>query len=189
MRNDMCDIDTMQAGKVLGYRRPDAFAHIQGDCEHEELYGCVCFYELGDAVLVAADIHGLPETGDNCGRFREIPQECGNRFYGIKRCTGGIHAMHIHAGDSCSGNSEDAFADTNGHFDMNNCPHPYHSGDMPPLFSNNGRAWCAFIVSGFNICQIIGKTVVIHEGPDDFTSQPAGNSGKKIGCGVICKNF
>lgn len=162
MRNDMCDIDTMQAGKVLSCRRPDAFAHIQGDCEHEELYGCVCFYELCDAVLVAADIHGLPEMEDTCGRFRGISQGCGN--------------------------SEDAFADTNGHFDMNNCPHPYHSGDMPPLFSNNGRAWCAFIVSGLNICEIIGRTVVIHEGPDDFKSQPAGNSGKKIGCGLICKN-
>ena len=33
----------------------------------------------------------------------------------------------------------------------------------------------------------IGKTVVIHDGPDDFRSQPAGNVGKKIACGVICK--
>lgn len=31
----------------------------------------------------------------------------------------------------------------------------------------------------------IGRTVVIHSGPDDFHSQPAGNAGKKIACGVI----
>ncbi len=37
----------------------------------------------------------------------------------------------------------------------------------------------------FHIKEIIGKTVVIHSMPDDFTTQPAGNAGTKIGCGVI----
>jgi Cu-Zn family superoxide dismutase len=41
------------------------------------------------------------------------------------------------------------------------------------------------VTNRFSIQDIIGRTVVIHSGPDDFRSQPAGNAGKKIGCGVI----
>jgi Cu-Zn family superoxide dismutase len=35
---------------------------------------------------------------------------------------------------------------------------------------------------------VIGRTVVVHSGADDFRTQPAGNAGRKIGCGVIRRN-
>ena len=41
------------------------------------------------------------------------------------------------------------------------------------------------LLGRINIKDIIGKTIIIHDKPDDFTSQPSGNSGKKIACGVI----
>lgn len=169
MRENKFGIDTVTVGKILHCCKPAAFARIKGDCEHKNLTGYVLFYEAEGIVLTVADIHGLPITKDGCHD--------------------GIHAMHIHAGNSCSGNAADAFADAGSHFDMNDCEHPYHSGDMPPLFSNNGNAWSAFATSKFDISDIIGRTVIIHEGIDDFTSQPAGNSGKKIGCGIIYKNI
>ena len=43
------------------------------------------------------------------------------------------------------------------------------------------------LLNKFSINEIIGKTVIIHDMPDDFTTQPSGNSGTKIACGVIQK--
>ena len=71
------------------------------------------------------------------------------------------------------------------HYNPNNCLHPYHAGDLPPLLENQGYAYMRVLVDKFKISDIIGKTVIIHDSPDDFNTQPSGNSGKKIACGVI----
>lgn len=65
-------------------------------------------------------------------------------------------------------------------------PHPFHAGDLPPLLSCKGRAYLAVITGRFCVKDVIGRSVVIHAGPDDLHTQPAGNAGAKIGCGVIC---
>ena len=65
------------------------------------------------------------------------------------------------------------------------CPHPFHAGDFPPLLENNGYAYSKFLTNKFKISEIIGKVIIIHDLPDDFTTQPSGNSGTKIACGVI----
>ena len=43
----------------------------------------------------------------------------------------------------------------------------------------------SFFTNRFSISEIIGKTIIIHSGVDDFSSQPSGNSGQKIACGII----
>ena len=88
-------------------------------------------------------------------------------------------------GTSCTGNNIDEFADAKTHFNPKNCAHPYHVGDLPPLIENNGYAYMGVLINKFDIKDIIGKVIIIHEMPDDFTSQPGGNSGKKIACGKI----
>ncbi len=146
---------------TLPTRLPDAVALMQG----RGIRGTVKFFEQADGVLVVADIEGLP-----------VPTEpCGNTVF----------AFHIHGGASCSGNATDPFADAGTHYDPNGCPHPYHAGDMPPLFAANGRAFLAFLTNRFRVSDVIGKTVIIHDRPDDFTTQPSGNAGNKIACGVI----
>ena len=138
---------------------PDAVAQIHGGIDAPQLSGYVQFYQESGCVLVVAKISGLPmesETG----------------FYGF----------HIHQGESCEG---DDFAETKGHYNSENCPHPYHSGDLPPLFSNDGYAFEATLTNRFDISEIIGKTVVIHSKSDDFKTQPSGDAGDKIACGVI----
>ena len=65
--------------------------------------------------------------------------------------------------------------------------HPKHAGDLPPLMGCQGNAYLAVKTDRFIVHDIIGKTVVIHSDPDDFHTQPAGNAGKKIACGVIRK--
>jgi len=115
--------------------------------------------------VVMTEVMGLPYT----------PGKCNERVF----------AMHIHAGESCTGNREDPFADTGGHYNPDNCPHPQHAGDLPPLFGNKSYAWSATLTGRFVLNDIIGKTVIIHVDRDDFTTQPSGDSGEKIACGVI----
>lgn len=93
----------------------------------------------------------------------------------------GIYAFHIHEGQDC--------AVPGGHFNPGRLPHPYHAGDLPPLFCANTRAFSLFLTDRFALRQIIGRTVVIHSGPDDFTTQPSGNPGQILACGQIvgCK--
>ena len=148
--------------------KPTAKARIRGDKAHKDLNGTVSFYELPAGVLVRAEIYGLP-TGDG---------PCGSKIFGF----------HIHEGSGCTGNAEDAFADAGTHYNPHQCPHPAHAGDLPPLFgSENGYAFTAFLTDRFTVYDVIGRTVIIHSAPDDFTSQPSGNAGQKIACGVIQK--
>ena len=140
---------------------PDAVARIKGGEEAPHLCGEVRFYQECGNVLVVADISGMPDCGGT-----------------------GFFALHIHEGDSCGG--ED-FSRTGGHYDSKETTHPHHAGDLPPLMRCRDRAFLAVRTDRFCVQEVIGKTVVIHDGPDDFRSQPAGNAGKKIACGVICK--
>ena len=79
----------------------------------------------------------------------------------------------------------DPFAGAMSHYNPKGCEHPYHAGDLPPLFGNGGSALSLFLTNRFSVREITGKTVIIHDRPDDFTTQPSGNSGTKIACGVI----
>ncbi|MBQ4317365.1 MAG: superoxide dismutase family protein, partial [Clostridia bacterium] len=101
---------------------------------------------------------------------------------GLPNTSSGFFGFHIHEGNNCLGNK---FENTGNHYNPNRLPHPLHAGDMPPLISCNGNAFLAFFTDRFSIDEIIGKTVVIHSNPDDFTTQPSGNAGTKIACGVI----
>ena len=92
-------------------------------------------------------------------------------------------------GTSCTGNKEDDFANAKTHFNPTNCPHPFHLGDLPPLIENNGYAYMSVLVNKFKIKNIIGKVLIIHDMPDNFTTQPSGNSGTKIACGKLEKGF
>lgn len=146
---------------------PGASAVLRGAPGYSDISGKVYFYQSKDGVLVLTNIKGLPEA----------PGPCGSRVFGF----------HIHEGASCTGTPDDPFADTGGHYNPGQCRHPHHAGDLPPLFSNHGQAVMAFLTDRLRLRDIIGRTVVIHSGPDDFTSQPAGNAGKRIACGRIQK--
>ncbi len=149
----------------LSTRRPGAVAHIRGSEDHPQLRGTAAFYPAAGGVFVVTQVCGLPWSQAACGKD--------------------IFAMHIHSGAPCAGTSEDPFADTGMHYNPKDCPHPAHAGDLPPLFSNRGYAFCAVFTNRFTLEQVRGRTVILHAMPDDFTSQPAGNAGKKIACGVI----
>lgn len=50
---------------------------------------------------------------------------------------------------------------------------------------NNGRAYMKMLTGRFRLAEVIGRAVILHGEPDDFRTQPSGNAGKKIACGVI----
>lgn len=141
-----------------------AVASIRGSGDYPDIKGDVIFRQMKKGVLVTAEICGLPVDSNN---------------------NHSIHAFHIHNGNCCSGNSEDPFLYADGHYNPNGYPHPYHAGDLPPLFSNGGYAYMSVFTDRFTVNEIIGRVVIIHSDFDDFTTQPSGNSGKKIACGRI----
>ncbi len=149
------------------YKNYIAFAKIKGSYKYPNIYGYITFKQKNKGVLVTAELNNLP--------YKECMQE--------------IYGFHIHEGNSCTGNKEDPFANAKSHFSKNNCKHPYHSGDMPPLFGNNGYAYMSFFTNRFNIDDIVNKTIVIHSNFDDLKTQPSGNSGEKIACGIIKRSL
>lgn len=146
-------------------RKADAEACIKGGGKYPCIKGNVQFYRLCEGVLVKAEIDGLP--------------------LGEKPCAESVFAFHIHEGTECSGNQDDCFADAKGHYNPFNCPHPYHAGDMPPLFGVNGSAFLMFVTDRFKIEEVLGRAVIVHKMSDDFHTQPSGNAGEKIACGII----
>lgn len=70
------------------------------------------------------------------------------------------------SGTSCTGNPQDDFANAKMHYNPNDCPHPYHIGDLPPLLENNGYAYMSVLINEFKIKDIIGKVIIIHDMPD-----------------------
>ncbi len=147
--------------------RPHAEATIIGSAEYPDIKGNVYFFQTQYGVIVLTQVNGLPS--------------------GRAKCNKPVFAYHIHSGSKCIGDETDSFSGAMTHYNPNNCSHPYHTGDMPPLFGANGNAFSAFLTNRFNIKEIIGKTVIIHSAPDDFKTQPSGNSGSKIACGEIKK--
>lgn len=144
-----------------------AKAAVMGSKDYPALHGTVTLRQMKNGVLVTAEIFGLPSKQD--------------------KCDGGVFGFHIHEGTQCSGNEKDPFADAKMHFNPDGCPHPYHAGDLPPLFGNNGYAYLSVFTNRFRVDEVIGRVIIIHSKPDDFTTQPSGNSGAKIACGKIRK--
>ncbi len=145
--------------------RPQAKAQIKGNPDYPQISGEVYFYPTRMGTIVLTLVSGLPASQD--------------------KCKSPVFGFHIHSGKSCTGDDTDYFKDALTHYNSNECPHPYHAGDMPPLFGVQGVAMSAFLTDRFKMSEIIGKTVIIHSEPDDFTTQPSGNSGEKIACGEI----
>lgn len=148
--------------KLLEKNSPYAMAWVTGNRAHPQLSGLVKFFQTPyEGVLIEAEIFGLPNA--------DTPDS--TDFY----------AMHIHNNGDCSAD----FANTGEHYNPAGLPHPQHAGDLLPLLGNQGYAWLSFYDKRFRLSDIIGKSVVIHSMRDDFTTQPSGNSGEKIGCGLI----
>jgi len=107
---------------------------------------------------------------------------------------GSTHGFHIHEKGDCS--AADA-SSAGGHFNPAASPHgkaetgPHHAGDADNLIADaQGVAkvdahFGGVTLGGGASNDVAGKAVIVHASPDDYTSQPAGNAGARVACGVI----
>lgn len=148
--------------QTLNEAPPNALALLNGNKDYPNITGIVKFYETPyEGIILQAEFFRLPPTTP-----AGIPS-----FFGF----------HIHEVGDCS----EGFTKTGGHYNPNKQPHPYHAGDLPPLTTCDGYAWMNVYIQQLSLQDVIGKSVVVHSHADDFTSQPSGNSGDKIACGII----
>ena len=109
----------------------------------------------------------------------------------------GVHGFHIHETGACT---PPDFTSAGGHFDPAGTEHGFevemgpHAGDMPNLHVPASGALTVEVVNPMvvldaghprTLLDADGSALVIHDGADDYTSQPAGNAGSRIACGVI----
>lgn len=128
--------------------------------------GVVRFVQVSDGVMVSGRISGLRP--------------------------GKEHGFHVHEAADCSG---DGMA-TKGHFNPDDSPHGrhsmgnHHAGDLPVLVADaSGVAEVRAKVTKLTVAPgpngVVGRGLIVHRDPDDYTTQPTGNAGPRPGCGVI----
>ncbi|QEL64329.1 superoxide dismutase, Cu-Zn family [Oryzomicrobium terrae] len=106
--------------------------------------------------------------------------------------TPGEHGFHVHEVGDCSapdGTSAKGHFNPTGKAHGNSTMGEHHAGDIPNLVADgSGVVRQRMDVMGMSLegpTGIMGRAIVIHADPDDYKSQPAGNSGKRVACGVI----
>jgi Cu-Zn family superoxide dismutase len=129
--------------------------------------GSVSFVQAGGKVRVRGEVRGLKPMAE--------------------------HGFHVHEkGDCASGDGMSA----GGHFNPTGAPHGshgrgmHHSGDLPSLKADaSGVARIDFesdsIAVGSGATDIVGRGLIVHRDPDDYSTQPTGNAGPRLACAVI----
>jgi len=154
----------MEAGMGMMTMPMHALAVIN-PASGSQVHGTVMFERVGHAMHVTADLEGL---------------------------TPGQHGIHVHEFGDCS--STDA-ASAGGHFNPGHMSHggptdkDRHEGDLGNITAGaDGKAhleWTDSTLTFMGATSVIGRSVVVHANADDMKSQPAGNSGPRVACGVI----
>lgn len=175
-----------------------AFASLAGYAHGEQPVADAA--ASGSAVAagaVSAHVVLKPTTGNAASGELSLVDEDGGvritgRITGLK--PGTEHGFHIHETGDCS--APDATS-AGGHFNPSNQPHghagpgPHHAGDIPNQRADaSGVASVDVLVDGIQVgggaaTDVIGRAVIVHAQPDDYKSQPSGNAGARIACGVI----
>ncbi len=160
--NLMPDTANTAAEQQPGINKAIAVVH---GTKGNNVSGTVTFTKAGNAINVSADIKGLKP---------------------------GKHGFHIHEYGDCS--AEDATS-AGGHFNPENVDHGapsdsvHHVGDLGNIEAgNDGNAnfeMTDSLLSFSGSHSIIGRAIIIHGGEDDLKSQPSGNAGPRVACGVI----
>lgn len=133
--------------------------------------GTVTITQEGNGVRVVADITGLTSA------------------------TPGGHGFHVHENGLCDHEaSGQHFTGAGGHFNPTNAPHacppdePRHAGDLGNVELTNGSGRLELTTTGLSLTganSVVGKAFILHSKADDCKTQPTGDSGERIACGVV----
>ncbi len=161
----------------------------------------LCFAAVGTASAATKSAHAdlVDSKGATVGHAKITAAAGGVKIaVTVMNLTPGDHGIHIHTVGKCDG---PAFTTAGGHFNPTNAhhgvrntadPHP-HLGDLPNIaIDAKGKGKLAFTVEGAtldpgpnSLFHDGGTALVIHAKSDDLMSDPSGNSGDRIACGVI----
>ena len=145
-----------------------------------------------DAVVTLSGASGSTVTGS--AMFTDLGNQTVRMNIDVQNLEEGEHALHLHQNGDCS--AADATS-AGGHWNPTNRPHgrrgeaEFHKGDIANLEvgSDGSVSWTQDIsgwtIGGPDSTNIVSKAVIIHADADDFISQPAGNAGARVACGVI----
>jgi Cu-Zn family superoxide dismutase len=161
----------MSATSVSGVAAQTPGATAELKTPSGETVGHATFSEADDGVMLKADVMGLPA---------------------------GEHGIHVHGVGKCD---PPDFTSAGGHFNPESKQHGLenpmgaHAGDMPNLtVGSDGTGSFEFVLKGVTLDSGTdslfgpeGTALVVHAGPDDEKTDPSGNSGGRIACGVIMK--
>lgn len=153
------------AGTLAQAAEPTAAIAVLHPTKGSHVEGIVTFKKTGDEIKIVANVSGLAP---------------------------GKHGFHIHEFGDCSSPEGKS---AGGHFNPTNKPHAGHDaaqrhvGDMGNLTADaSGKAHLELtdkMMTMSGARSIIGRGIIVHEKPDDLTSQPVGDAGARVACGVI----
>jgi Cu-Zn family superoxide dismutase len=151
------------------YEDPSAMA-VLSSTQNNSVHGVVTFVRSGGVALVNVNMTGFKPNS--------------------------VHGIHIHESGDCT--ARDA-SSAGSHFNPTSSEHggpnraSRHSGDLGNIAADsNGNIYSSFevgeIAFGTGQDSIIGRGLIVHADRDDLKSQPAGNAGARVACGLITRN-
>jgi superoxide dismutase, Cu-Zn family len=140
---------------------------LQGAADDTDFAGTVSVHPEGTGVHIVADVAGV----DTDGRL----------------------GIHVHENGQCDHQGEGGkhFTSAGGHFNPTGTEHacpptdPRHAGDLGNIEVSGGKGHLDLSVTNLTLDQITGKAIILHAGEDDCKTQPTGNSGDRLACGVV----
>lgn len=146
-----------------------AHATLQGAPGDTDFSGTVTFTEEAGGVRVVAELSGVDQAGK--------------------------HGFHVHENGECThGEGDKHFTTAGGHFNPTGTEHacpptdPRHAGDLGNVEVANGTGRVELTTTGLSLSgpnSVVGKAIILHAGEDDCKTQPTGNSGDRLACGVV----
>ncbi|SHN36757.1 superoxide dismutase, Cu-Zn family [Duganella sacchari] len=153
---------------------------------------------LAQAAATTAEAELKPTQGNNVSGTVRFAQQDGKLTIDadVKGLTPGVHGFHLHEKGDCS--APDGTS-AGGHFNPGSQQHGdpahamHHGGDFGNLTADaSGNAKLHLVVPTSQISldagaagNVVGRGLIVHADADDFMTQPTGNSGKRLACGVV----
>ena len=166
MKNAACILFALTLTACAHTKQPMAMAMLNPSGS-QSARGTVHFQDAGDqGVKVDVDLAGVPV---------------------------GVHGFHVHETGDCGNNGQNA----GGHFNPTNMIHgapdavSHHAGDFGNVTADaDGKIQTTFTTHSISLKAgttnyVVNRAVVLHANPDDLTTQPSGNAGARISCGVV----